>query len=53
MDLSYNSRKKIDERGRLESIILNNEFVDPKNKINNEDEGEDIDEDVDKDKLCK
>ena len=51
MDLSYNSRKKIDERGRLESIILNNEFLDPKNIINNE--GEDIDEDVDKDKLCK
>ena len=51
LDLSYNSRKKIDERGRIESITLNSEFVDDKNNINDEDE--DIDEDVDIDKLCK
>lgn len=51
LDLSFNSRKKIDERGRIESITLNSEFVDDKNNINDEDE--DIDEDVDIDKLCK
>ena len=66
LDLSYNSRKKIDERGRIESfalssedgdIILNN-FDDEdkdsdKDEDVNKDEGIDKDENIDKSKLCK
>ena len=48
-DLSYNSRKKINERARLESISLTREFLDiNKNNINDEDEDEDQDQDQDK-----
>ena len=49
LDLSYNSRKKIDERARIESIALNSEKGDIyKNNINDDNEDEDIDIDEDK-----
>ena len=50
LDLSYNSRKKIDERSRTESMALSSEEGD--GIINNVDD-EDEDEEMDKDKLCK
>ena len=50
LDLSYNSRKKIDERARIESIALNSEKGDIyKNNINDDNDDEDIDKDEDKD----
>ena len=48
LDLSYNSRKKIEERARIESITLNNEFADIKNILNDEDEDKDKDKDKEK-----
>jgi len=48
LDLSYNSRKKIDERSRTESLALSSEEGD--DIINNVD---DEDEEIDKNKLCK
>jgi hypothetical protein len=63
-DLSYNSRKKIDERGRIESFALSSEDGDinnfeeeekdsDKDDDINKDEGIDKDENIDKGKLCK